>query len=125
MEQSTLRELAREALGAGTLPNRRPDWLWGGPARGAGCSLCRRTISVGETAFEAEFRDPVRPEAAPIAHSFHVRCFGVWDLERDSPAEPAKLPGRGSAPGMILHRSADGGTIPGRELDGRREEESA
>ena len=55
MSRNILKGLAREALWAGRLPDRRPNWLWGGPAQGAECSVCGKSLSHGETAFEAEF----------------------------------------------------------------------
>jgi hypothetical protein len=111
MDQSTLSEVAREALRIGKLPNRRPDWIWGGPTPGVVCSVCGGPISAGETGLEAEFRDPLRPNAARIAHTFHVRCFATWEQERDA--------------GGVLPRSTTDGTILNRELDGQHREEPA
>jgi hypothetical protein len=126
MKQSTLRELAREALRAGKLPNRRPDWLWGGPAHGVDCSVCGQPVSPGETAFEAEFGDPRQPAATRTAYSFHVRCFATWELERDNfaVADGNGHNGVADAEGALLPGSASAGTISARELDSRHREES-
>jgi hypothetical protein len=116
MAQSTLFDLARDALRTGKLPARRPDWVWGGPSRGHECSVCGRPVPPGETSLEAEFVDPASSEGARIVHSLHVRCFAVWEQERDSSE---------GAPGPLLREDGTGGRILGRELDGPDREDSA
>ena len=57
-DEPLLREKAREAIRAGTLPSRRPDGTLGGPGSGGACALCRvlRRRDRLESAAEFESR---------------------------------------------------------------------
>ena len=108
MDESTLRQWARQALQSGILPTCRPDRLWGGPGRGEVCALCRERVSAEETAFELEF---IGPAGALVNRSLHFRCFAAWEHERESVAAGKVAP---------LPDAPEAGTITHRELDFRR-----
>jgi hypothetical protein len=78
-DDSTLRAKARAALDAGTLPNRRPDRMWGGPGAGARCTICGAAVTHDELELEMEFT----PEAGSDSgkHHIHIRCFSALEAE--------------------------------------------
>jgi hypothetical protein len=78
--QRTVREKAREALRARTLPTRAADRMWGGRGEGARCSICHLSVKADELEFELEYL-----MADGIAtHHVHVHCFTAWECERDN-----------------------------------------
>jgi hypothetical protein len=103
MDESKLREKAREAIQAGKLPDRRPERMWGGPGVGASCVICDKPVTREEAEFELEF---AQDDGNPSARNYHihVRCFAAWEFER--PAFSRTLP-----------VSSNGGTIADCELD--------
>lgn len=74
-DEHRLRERAREAIRAGTLPERGPDRTWGGPGTGVECSLCRARIGDDEIEVEVEVAGDQRKLY------MHPRCFAAWDSE--------------------------------------------
>jgi hypothetical protein len=82
-DETTLRKKAREAIGTGRLPSRRPDRMWGGPGNGAQCAICSSLLAGEDMGFELEFACPLKGGPSLNRH-VHVRCFAAWELERDS-----------------------------------------
>ena len=93
----TLREKAREALRAGTMPNRRPDRSWGGRGMGADCTICSAPVTNDELEFELEFAR-CGDDPGQDTYHVHVPCFRAWEFERDtalsSPSIPSRRQGR-------------------------------
>ena len=81
-----LRGKAREAIEARTLPNRPPDQVWGGPGTGARCAICGASTTHAEVELEIEFADDGYP--GPSSHFVHLRCFSLFELERQNAAAP-------------------------------------
>jgi hypothetical protein len=86
------RDMARAAIHAGKLPNRKPDRMWGGRGGGAECAICNTPVKQDEMEFEVEFSQGWHT-AGPVTHHIHVRCFVAWEFERDN----VDLVQRGSA----------------------------
>ena len=82
-DETILREKARQALRAGTLPNRRPDRTWGGSGVGAVCTICATPVKHDELEFEIEFARNGDTTHWDSYH-LHARCFEAWQLERNS-----------------------------------------
>jgi hypothetical protein len=55
-DDGTLRDRAREAIRAGSLPNRLPDKVWGGPATAVACTVCGEPLGDG-VEYELVFTD--------------------------------------------------------------------
>jgi hypothetical protein len=104
MDESTLRQRAREAILMGRLPNRPPDRMWGGPGNCAACAICGESLARADVCFDLEFADD--PTVAKVKQNYHlhVRCFAAWELERESTARP--LSARNGA-GTIRDRERD------------------
>ena len=106
MDEFELRERVREAIRAGTLPDRDADRTWGGPGSGVHCAVCGQTLHPIESELELEFFLD-RPNGGPIVRHLHGRCFLAWDAERrQTPA-----PGTGKRLPLEISR----GTICDRE----------
>ena len=71
----------------GSLPNRRPDFMWAGPGGGATCSICGATAGPETVEFELAFAS----ESGPGSENFHVHvsCFTAW---RERRGTPSRLP---------------------------------
>jgi hypothetical protein len=83
MDESTLREKARQTVRDGKLPRRRPDRTWGGPGVGAVCAVCELPVRKDELEFEIQFaRDGQLEDAGLDKYHVHVRCFAAWEFER-------------------------------------------
>jgi hypothetical protein len=93
-EDAALRDRAREIVQAGTLPNRRPDRVWGGNGRGAECVICATPVSQDEAECEIEFaRSGDRP--GHDVYHLHARCFMAWESERENSSSPPVISSRG------------------------------
>jgi hypothetical protein len=77
MDDSALRDKAREVVLTGNIPARRPDRIWGGPGGGAECLICNAPVTHDQVEFEVEF---VRGEET-VTHHLHVDCFTAWEGE--------------------------------------------
>ena len=85
-DECTLREKAREVIQGGTLPNRYPDRMWGGPGVGADCMVCKVSVKRNELEFEIEFaRDGDDPGVD--TYHVHISCFTAWQFERTNSIE--------------------------------------
>jgi hypothetical protein len=81
MDDSALREKAREAIQNGHLPTRRPDGTTGGPGCGDACAICGESVRRNQMELEAEFRH--NSEATEVGkHHFHPLCYLAWEFER-------------------------------------------
>jgi hypothetical protein len=78
-EDNHLREKARAIIRDGGLPNRSPNQVWGGPGTGARCAICGSLTTHDEVELEVEFS-----EGSPGSYYFHLRCFSMLELERQS-----------------------------------------
>jgi hypothetical protein len=86
VNEATLRDLARRHLSTGKLPNIEPRRVWGGPGIGVECSVCELPVGADQSEMQIEFsRDHV--PILDIFH-FHIRCFAVWELERNNAQSP-------------------------------------
>jgi hypothetical protein len=92
-EEAVIRERARQAVRAGTLPNRRPDHTWGGYGAGAVCTICATPVKHDELEFEIEFARSDDPPGVDSYH-LHVHCFEAWQLERNSDGPSHANPSR-------------------------------
>jgi hypothetical protein len=81
MDDSALREKAREAIKNGKLPTRHPDRIMGGPGCDEACALCGGTLPRTQMELEAEFS---QDGEIPELHKYHLhpRCFAAWECER-------------------------------------------
>jgi len=81
MDESALRDKAREAMQNGKLPTRRPDGTMGGPGCGELCAICGEMLRRTQMELEAEFR---QDGVAPEVHKYHLhpRCYAAWEFER-------------------------------------------
>ena len=93
-EDAALRQRAREIAQAGTLPNRRPDRVWGGNGRGAECVICATPVNQDEAEWEIEFARNGDGPAHDVYH-LHARCFMAWESERENSSSPTVIISRG------------------------------
>ena len=82
MDETDVREKARQVLRDGKLPSRRPDRTWGGPGVGAACAICDLPLRRDELEFEIEFAREI--DAELDKYHVHIRCFAAWEFERGS-----------------------------------------
>lgn len=133
LDDSTLRQKAREAIQSGKLPGRPPQRMWGGPGSGACCVVCGEPVLQDEMGLELEYAADAAPSPVGGYHA-HVRCFAVWDTERsgregitrgtssscsDRPpltAPPLSHPA-GAAPGLSRGTTLNGRVLPRRSDD--------
>jgi hypothetical protein len=132
-----LREKAREAIRAGTLPSRRPDGTLGGSGFGGACALCGELLRRDQLELAAVFESRDAAPAPRNSYHFHPLCYLVWEAERTQAEQLARLrrlerlprpcPSRSSAsaPSRSCRRSrASLGhrteSIAGRSLGGAR-----
>jgi len=80
MDDSTLREKARELIQNGKLPTQIPSRMMGGPGCGEPCALCGETLWRNQMEFEPEF---LGDGEIPELHNYHLhpRCFMAWECE--------------------------------------------
>jgi hypothetical protein len=73
--ETDLRQLARNRIANGQLPNAVPERMWGGKSSGHSCSLCDRPIRELELELEEQVDGKVQ------TFHFHVLCQSLWQLE--------------------------------------------
>lgn len=88
-DDGILRRKARDAIEAGTLPDRCPDRMWGGPGDGARCTICDAPVQHDESQLDLEFAREDGVDGSQ--YHVHVRCFAALESERRS-LEPAGSP---------------------------------
>lgn len=83
-----LRDRVRQVLQAGQLPNRGPDNIQGGLGSGAPCTICETAIGPADIELVIQFaRSDVRAR-----HLVHLRCYSIYEDERQNLCSLAKLP---------------------------------
>ena len=75
--ENELRQVARERIQDGRLPNEIPTRDWAGIGNNAPCSLCDKVIRTDEVEYELE---SVVGGAKRI-HRFHFLCHAAWQIE--------------------------------------------
>jgi hypothetical protein len=73
---TSVAEMIRKKLDAGTLPHDSPAKLWAGIGSGKCCTACEQPILESEPEYEPQYDD-----GHPVLR-FHARCHSVWDEER-------------------------------------------
>ncbi|SRR6266436_20485 len=83
MDDSILRDKAREAIQNGKLPARTPDRIMGGPGCGEVCAICGETLRRNQMELEPEFR---AEGEIPELHKYHLHphCFMALECEREA-----------------------------------------
>ena len=79
-DEALLREKVRRAMEAGSLPNRRPDRIWGGPSGGASCAVCGARVARDELDLELEFFRGGGDDGVD-RHHVHIHCLAAWETE--------------------------------------------
>jgi hypothetical protein len=69
--------LIRAKLASGRLPKDSIPRVWAGPGDGEMCYACNKTATKPEYVVEG-----------PGGQFFHIRCFHLWDAERQAPQPP-------------------------------------
>lgn len=87
MEDHTLSVLIRSKLADGRLPQDSIPRMWGGPGNGESCDACEEIISEAQFVMEG-----LSTSAGGLGVQLHVRCFQVWDAERQVPGHEASGP---------------------------------
>lgn len=90
-----LRETVRQVLRSGRLPDRGPDQIWGGLGSGGQCAICESAIEDGEIELEIRFR---RDDGA-ATHTLHLRCFSIYEDERQLQSRLHVVDGTGAQEG--------------------------
>lgn len=107
MQDMALRLLIRSKLSDGHLPHDRIPHVWGGPGNNETCGACSETISKAQVVIEAM-------AAAGGEVQLHVKCFHLWDSERQVPGDESsdtgRLPGdgAGATPATDPQKACDG-----------------
>lgn len=89
-----------------SLPNRRPDRVWGGAGSGAPCAVCGKTIGTEDVEIELQFTCDKGLDTGN--YHVHAQCFAAWELERRN----------GAPTGHSLLQTGNGGIMPDRERNG-------
>jgi hypothetical protein len=89
VDDSTLREKARESIENGKLPTQCPERIMGGPGCGEVCAICGETLGRNQMELEPEFR---HDGAIAELHKYHLhpRCFMAWEFERTKDGDSAQ-----------------------------------
>jgi hypothetical protein len=82
VDESTLREKARQLIQSGKLPARRPERMWGGRSTGDRCAICDHPADPDQFEFELQFGADGALPALNTCH-VHIRCFAAWEFERE------------------------------------------
>ena len=82
IDESQLRERAKQLLVAGRLPCSDPDNSWAGAGRGEPCCVCQVLVRADQIGFDLAFRTP----QSEIELHMHSRCRIAWEQARASRA---------------------------------------
>ena len=80
MNHDDLRLMIRRELAEGLLPHDSIPRFWGGPANGEEYDACEEIIDGVDLVMEAI------STRTNQGLQLHVKCFYIWDTERDAPA---------------------------------------
>lgn len=75
LDESDLRERARQLVAAGKLPSSEPAATWAGSGRGEPCCVCQVLVRPDEIGFDLAFRMPQRQ----VELHMHGRCRIAWE----------------------------------------------
>lgn len=78
MKEQPLRFLIRAKLTDGRLPHDSIPRMWGGPGANEWCDACEETITKEQWVMEG-----IGAKGGGLR--LHVRCFHLWDSERQVP----------------------------------------
>jgi hypothetical protein len=92
-----LKDLAREAIETGRVPQVRPERLWGSSGDGSDCPICFQAIVSEDVGFELDFPRSSSLEPPRDSCLIHARCFKAWDAVRQESALAAPIPQTGVA----------------------------
>lgn len=87
MLDNVLRTLIRRKLADGRLPHDSIPRMWGGPGNEESCQACEQIITKKQFVMEG-----ISSVDGAIGIQLHVRCFQVWDEERQVPGHEASGP---------------------------------
>jgi hypothetical protein len=79
LDESLLRERARETIRRRKLPSRRADRTVSGPGVGAACSVCGRRVTRDQIGYVMEFAYDAH---VPERYDVHFNCYVAWEFER-------------------------------------------
>ena len=101
MDDSILREKAREAMQNETLPAQIPNRIVGGPGCGAACALCGETLRRTQMELEPEFM------CDGELHKYHLHpsCVIAWECERTKEGKTGQEPRAGLRELVLLPRT--------------------
>ena len=85
LDESLLRERAREAIRRRKLPSRRADRTVSGPGVGAVCSVCGRRVTRDQIGYVMEFAYDAH---VPERYDVHFNCYAAWEFERVGTGPP-------------------------------------
>ena len=87
MDDVALRLFIRSKLSDGRLPHNSIPRVWGGSGSNETCDGCDETISKAQMVIEGVGADGQGVQ-------FHVRCFHLWDSERQVPGHESSDTGQ-------------------------------
>jgi hypothetical protein len=80
IDETSLRERAKQLLVAGRLPSSDPAISWAGSGRGERCCVCHVLVRPDQIGFDLAFRMPQRE----VELHMHSRCRIAWEQARAS-----------------------------------------
>jgi len=81
IDESALRERAKQLLATGRLPSSDPASSWAGSGRGERCCICQVLVRPDQIGFDLGFRMP----QWEVELHMHSRCRIAWEQARASP----------------------------------------
>jgi len=98
-DERALRAQARQAMKLGSLPEHRPEHIWGGLGSGASCALCGKGIGPEDMEFELQYAS--NEHCGSGNYHVHVSCFSAWELEHRNESSNGHVLPRPSGSGII------------------------
>ena len=84
--EESLRLLIRNKLASGVLPGHDCTKVLGGVSNGETCDGCGEIVAKNQLVMDCI------GEHYPKTLQFHVRCFYIWDSEREAPGAEGNCP---------------------------------
>ncbi len=85
LDESLLRERARETIRHRKLPSRRADRTVSGPGVGAVCTVCGLRVTRDQIGYVMEFAYCAH---VPERYDFHINCYAALEFERAGTGPP-------------------------------------
>ena len=85
LDESLLRERARETIRRRKLPSRRADRTVSGPGVDAVCSVCGLRVTRDQIGYVMEFAYGAH---VPERYDVHLDCYAAWEFERAREVSP-------------------------------------